>query len=215
MLDLISRYVSVISLVVVTALSIFNIGYYWKIGLHFLGLADFSNLVYSAGLSTTVISVWMAAALFVSNRKLSEAQTLCFIAAGGAIAIFGLFLLSPRTSSPQLTENAAVLVGLLLSSTTFLSWIRLKKDVRGYWEGRDLILAAFALFTVTFQAGSFAAALELSDRFRYIISTKSGVLEDARILRSSSAGFLLSVQQDILFIPQGEIRNVRSKENNR
>jgi hypothetical protein len=57
MIDFITRYISAISLAIATTLSVFNIGYFWKIGLPFLGLMDLSNLVYSLGVSLTVLCV--------------------------------------------------------------------------------------------------------------------------------------------------------------
>jgi hypothetical protein len=57
MLDNISKATPAITLIAVAAFSIFNIGYFWKVGIHFLGVLDFSNLVYTFGLSMTFLFI--------------------------------------------------------------------------------------------------------------------------------------------------------------
>jgi hypothetical protein len=56
MLDIVARILPVAATVAVASLAVFNVGYFWKIGLHFLGTVDFNNIVYSFGLT---IGLWM------------------------------------------------------------------------------------------------------------------------------------------------------------
>jgi hypothetical protein len=62
MLENITRLFPAISLVLVATLSIFNIGYLWRFGIHYLGIIDLSNVVYSFGLAVIVL---MPPAIFI------------------------------------------------------------------------------------------------------------------------------------------------------
>jgi urate oxidase len=66
----------------------------------------------------------------------------------------------------------------------------------------------------TLQAGVFTALLEMSNykTFDIIVKDQASPIEDVRILRSSSSGFILFAKEQIFFVPQGEIRQVRSSK---
>src|ERR1043166_1120324 len=48
-------YVPLASILAVALVSIFNIGYFTRVGLHFLGVMDISNLVYPIGLVFAIL----------------------------------------------------------------------------------------------------------------------------------------------------------------
>jgi hypothetical protein len=211
MIDFVTRYISAISLAVAAALSIFNIGYYWKIGLHFLGLADLTNLVYSAGLSSTVLILWGGIVALVVRRQPSLPGIIIGLAGCCAFSLWGIWHIQPRNSEPQFWENLALLLGLAFGGAYFTAWVRLRQRSTGSTDQIDKVILAASLTVTMFQAGMFSAAIELIDRYTYLVSTKAGVINHARILRSSSAGFLLSFEGKVMFIPQGEIRSVMSE----
>jgi hypothetical protein len=211
MLDFLSRYVSAISLAVAVALSVFNIGYYWNIGLHFLGLADLTNLVYSAGLSFAVLSVWGGIIVAIARNEFSMPSLLAGIAGSAMLSTWGLWHIEVRGPDPQLFENLITLIGFAMGGAYFLAFMRQRRKASGAWDYKDLVVVAFSLFTTTFQAGVCAAAIERTDRITYTVNTKSGVMTDARVLRSGAAGFLLVVDGNVMFVPHGEIRSVRSE----
>jgi predicted permease len=209
-LDTVSRYASAISLAAIALLSIFNIGYFWKIGLHFLGLIDLTNLVYSFGLSLAAVFLTGSIGAFVFRRSSSLLRIIAAVAVGGALSMWGIIRFSPRTLDPELAENGAILIGFIVSCAAFFGLVRLRRQGGAKWDWRDLAALVFCLTAATFQAGGFTAALELSDRFTYSINTKSGVIENVRIMRSSSAGFLVVADGKIMFVPQGEVRGIES-----
>jgi len=43
MLDIVARILPVAATIAVASLAAFNVGYFWKMGLHFLGTVDFNN----------------------------------------------------------------------------------------------------------------------------------------------------------------------------
>jgi hypothetical protein len=211
MIDFLTRYVSAISLAIATTLSLFNIGYFWKIGLHFLGLIDLSNLVYSLGVSLTVLSIGVLVTASVVRFGISTARQVTIALLGVAMSLWGIVHVNPRTLDPQFAENAAILVGFLLSGAAFASKVLSQPELANW---RNLAFLALGWSTIAFQAGACQAAVELSDRFKYIVSTKSGVIDNARIMRASSSGFLLAVDGRITFIPHSEIKEVRSQAAN-
>jgi hypothetical protein len=214
MIDFISRYISTISLAAVAALSIFNIGYFWKIGLHFIGLVDLSNLVYSAGLALSAIAIVLMVASNVVPRKPARWKLIAAGILGAGVSTWGIFKFSPRTLDPQLIENGAILVGFAISGTAAFNWLLQRYQITRVWDGRDIGLIVFFSYSIIFQAGIFTAALELSNRLTYTVTTKGGdVLQDVRILRSASAGFILAIEGHVVFIPQAEIRSVESVAN--
>ena len=208
MIDFLTRYISTISLAIATTLSLFNIGYFWKIGLHFLGLIDLSNLVYSLGVSLSVFGVGALVTFVVTRFGKSTPRLILIGGVGVLLAWWGVVHAHPRTLDPELLENLAILVGFLLSAAAFAGHLW-RRPLFANWA--NLGALAFMWFMISVQAGMCQAALELSDRFKYAVSTKSGVIDNARILRTSSSGFLLAVEGKIVFVPHGEIKEVSSQ----
>jgi hypothetical protein len=98
MIDFITRYISAISLAVAAALSICNIGYFWKIGLPFLGLMDLSNLVYSLGVSLTVLSIGIFVTSWVIKTSAGSLPSQIVIGlVGTALSGWGVVKFSSNT----------------------------------------------------------------------------------------------------------------------
>jgi hypothetical protein len=211
MIDFITRYVSAISLSAVAALSIFNIGYFWKIGLHFMGLIDLANLVYSAGLALVAIVLLIMVAWLVMPRKPALWKLIAAGIIGTSLSIWGVLKFSPRTLDPQLVENGAILLGFAITGIATLAWLLERYRITPVWNWPDSGLILLFSCVIMFQAGVFTSALELSDRLTYTVTTKSGdVLMDSRILRSAAAGFILASDGHIVFVPSAEIKSVKS-----
>lgn len=209
MIDFITRYISAISLAVAATLSICNIGYFWKIGLPFLGLMDLSNLVYSLGASLTALSIGMFVTSWVIKSSAGSRPLQITIGlAGAVISSWGIVNFSPRTLDPQLLENLAILIGFLLTASAFAGMVWDKQ----VWHWRNISALVFVWSVIMFQVGVCQAALDLRGRFKYVVSTKSGVIDGARILRTSSSGFLLFVDDKIRFVPHGEVKDISSAQ---
>jgi hypothetical protein len=208
LIDLISRYIAVISAAAIAGLSVFNVGYFWKIGLHFIGLIDLTNLAYSFGLAFSAVSLVVAVAVIVAPRNPTRGTLIALGVVGGGLSLWGIWKFSPRTLEPQLLENGAILVGFAITGTAAVLW-RLHENRRLNWRVFVLFIAA-SVITV-FQAGSLTAALQLPDRFTYTVSTKDGdMLHGVRILHSASGGLIFVQDGHIIFLPQAEIKSVRS-----
>jgi hypothetical protein len=171
---------------------------------------DLTNLVYSFGLSLAAVFLTGSIGAFVFRSSSSLPRIVAWVAVGGTLSMWGIIHFSPRTLDPELAANGAILIGFIVSSAAFFGLVRLRQQGSAKWDWRNLAALVFCLTAATFQAGAFTAALELSDRFTYSISTKSGVIENVRIMRSSSAGFLVVLDGRIMFVPQGEVHGVES-----
>src|SRR5258705_6089135 len=57
MLELLLKFWPVVTVAALAVVSVFNIGYFTTIGLHFIGVMDLSNIVYAVGLVYSLIIV--------------------------------------------------------------------------------------------------------------------------------------------------------------
>ncbi len=219
MLDKFNKYIPAISLLAIAALSVFNVGYFWRIGVHYLGIVDLSNIVYTFGLITIVLTL-IAFFLPAIVRRFSEPRTapevrrflrstkiILFVA--GAIAMGGVF--APKRYLPtHVAEDAVMLLGVFLGLLGLCSrsWLNIK--VLGREAPSELTFVGLMIFIAIFLAGLFVADLQTTSIDTFKVETKSGTFETARIIRSSSSGFLLFVDGKGVFVPQSEIKSVKA-----
>lgn len=230
-LDFISRYISPISLALVTAAAIFNVGYFWKIGIHFLGIVDLSNLVYSFALATTFVVAWVWVAYQVTPSEPSYLKLTAIAIVGAAISVTG-FVFGSQIFENAIREDLVTLLGLMIIGAAALAFIRMRYAAEGSLEVGTKVrfmlpgaagelrmevsgpftiaLAALVLFATIFQAGICTSELALKSPKTFSVTTKDGRLQNARILRASSSGFLIAADKRIIFIPQGEVKEVKS-----
>jgi len=65
----IREYWPFVSLIALAIVSIFNIGYFYRVGIHFIGVMDLTNIAYSFGL---VFATLLAIAVGIPYKALSE-----------------------------------------------------------------------------------------------------------------------------------------------
>jgi hypothetical protein len=219
MLDIVARIWPAAATIVVASLSMFNVGYFWKIGLHFLGIVDFNNIVYTFGLA---FGVWTALA-FVGLRLVAifsepasemsihrSRRTSKFVRWIG-LSVFFLALLIPRPFISDIVRDGFLLVGSILvwGAGSFQSSLDYKTS--GVAKAHDLVFAVLVPFVIFFQAGTFVAEWQMITLDTYTIATINGAsIENARLLRASSAGFILFAEERVLFIPQSQIAQIRA-----
>jgi hypothetical protein len=122
--DFVSTLLPSISVAALVLVSIFNIGYFSNIGLHFLGLIDLTNIVYSVGLvfGGLVVAINLLATMLEVILKLAkdEAATTAvsrwLLVALAALATMATIWLSmqPSGASDASETYAAVLLSLVL-----------------------------------------------------------------------------------------------------
>jgi hypothetical protein len=213
-LENIQKYLTTLTLVAVFFVAVFNIGYFYAIGYHFIGVMDLSNVVYSIGLVffalaflafvSTQISIFDFSRVARSEKIYNGMIIIGII----AVMLFGLVIYFYHQSDE---------VGLLLSFsylfffTLMLGILIIFRRARtGVWLIPFIMAFSFCFTASTFVFGTLTAryqAYEVSSF--YDVVTKSGAFTNVRIVRASSSGFLITHEHIILFVPSGEVRYVR------
>jgi uncharacterized YccA/Bax inhibitor family protein len=219
MLKKISKLIPAISLLVVAILSLFNVGYFWRFGVHYLGVVDLSNLIYSFGLALVAISLlsFFVPAIVHHFSKGSSAQAalgvlrvnavlLSFAAFVGWLVLFNPGHIFDSHVASDGVMLASICIGLVVLSSK--AWIRYK-HLGSETPAQISFIAVLAMIGVI-GAGLFAGDLAAIGRETYSIVTKQQTIENARIIRSSSSGFVLLVDGKAMFVPQSEIITVKS-----
>src|SRR5262245_28437422 len=128
MLDIVARILPAAATLAFASLSTFNVGYFWKIGLHFLGIVDLNNIVYSFGLT---FGLWMVLVFVglkwvdIFSEPVSETsirrsmRTSTFVAwIGFALFMLASFmpekLIIPEKLIDEIVRVGVTLVGLIL-----------------------------------------------------------------------------------------------------
>lgn len=240
-----AKSIPLISIVALLLTGVFNIGYFSRIGLHFLGIIDLSNVVYSFGLVFVFLIFllplvvglrdffrWLFRAL--ASVQLDEpadkqsdelakeigwirwfGRLMWFV---GAVVGVGIF-----TYSAEIFEKNYVLaLALFICSILF--------GAMAFWSSRQgeanilemlgesnislmLVTVAFLVMFIYFLGRAVADYYMFISPDLYTISIKGhGQIEDARIVRSSSNGFIVSVKGKIIFVPQSEIAKIEALE---
>jgi hypothetical protein len=211
-----------VAAVVLTA--IFNVGYYSEIGLHFLGTIDVTNFVYTVGLVFGIlIAVVQAAFLFAEGfLSFTERQDAWikfrkwYLIAAIVIVIFmGLDLVPFTSYEPKYLRighpwrNAiSYSVFAVLNLMANYIWFRVRAITLS-----DLGILFYMMAMAVFSLGQATAYNQIFSSSLYDIATRSGDITGAALVRSSSMGFIVSVNGKILFIPVAEVRQITSEKN--
>jgi len=210
-----------ISVAALILVSVFNIGYFSNIGLHFLGLIDFTNVVYSIGLvfGGLVLAVNLLATALEILAKLAKTEKatkvisrilLIILGTLATIASVWLFM-QPLTSS----ENTEAYVAILLS--LIFIWAVAKPILRYQSAGgiifSEIMFGLVAAVSADFAIGRAVAEKQLFQHIQlYTFSTKSGVVYGVNLIRSSSTGFIVAKDRTISFISKDEVKAITSEK---
>jgi len=217
MLDVVGKMLPAAATIAVASLSMFNVGYFWNIGLHFLGIVDWNNIVYSFGLA---FGLWMALAFVglklvgifsepASELSVHRSRRTSKIVMWIGFGIFFIASLTPERFISDIVGAGAKLVGALLAWSAWSFQASLDYKTSGVAKADDLILVVLLPFLIFFQAGTFVAAWQMTNLDTYTVGTTKGAsIENARLLRASSAGFIVFAEERVLFIPQSQIARI-------
>ncbi len=212
--------IPILSVATIAILTVFNLGYFWSIGLHFLGLVDFNNFVYSIGLALTslffigqlmysIVAIQLNKPLTEAREKKIKQRANRFYLVGGGMVVVGFFVQKIPSISEFYGDILAffgfVVGGVGLFYNAWLSW---RADGRPTTE--QIMLFLMVLLGLFFTAGMVACQLELEESKTYKITTNIEVIDGARILRSSSSGFIIAKDSVVRFIPQTQVRDITS-----
>src|SRR5262249_13689158 len=193
MLDIVARILPAAATIAFASLSVFNVGYFWKIGLHFLGIVDLNNIVYSFGLT---FGLWMVLVFVglewvdIFSEPVSETsirrsmRTSKFVAWIGA-TLFVLASFTPEKFGYEIVLAGVALVGLILLWGAWSVRSLLDYKTSGTAKAHDLAFLVLVPFVIFFNAGTSVAAWQMTQRDTYTITTISASIENAHLLRTS------------------------------
>src|ERR1700730_1492465 len=221
MLDQLAKAVSIATIVGLYLTAIFNIGYFYVIGYHFIGVIDISNVVYTFGLIVlfliiflTLVGLLVAGCVALYEQSLFWSQTARKVLGSLlalvllALLVLLLWLIAPEMYPAEAHVSAtgliSPLVGIALGIAAYVKW---KKDGSSFPDWR-LIWASFILVSIGMIVigGLIAKQQVSSDVVQYDIISKTGTFSDVRIVRSSSSGFIFSQLGRVMFVPMGAVR---------
>jgi hypothetical protein len=213
MLDKITKIFSVATLAVFYLMALFNIGYFYVVGFHFIGVTDISNIVYSFGLVFLFAVLFAFFGIFIWLMIDAIAQLWPQLSKGVQVAcaviiicilLAGLVLLLQLDTGKVSAATACVVAGFV----GIFSLLVLHREwkSKGTVKPFPLALATVLVSLAGVVSGFAVAEQQIASDATYEVQTKSGVLSGVKILRSSSSGFIVYQDNRILFIPSSEVR---------
>ncbi|MCA6121208.1 hypothetical protein J6500_04710 [Bradyrhizobium sp. WSM 1704] len=216
MLENISKYWALLTVAAFAVVSVFNIGYFYIIGLHFIGVMDLTNVIYSVGLVLGFLLPPLFALPvgaiedFRKAAKQPDALSRYFKpikwASWAVIAFFcvALFFTHNFLSTMTLfsiTFGAAAVFGSLVA---YIAW---QSGASRSWVvlAGPLSASALAIFWI---GGNIADHEARFSKTTYRITTKDAEYSEARLVRSSSTGFIVSHDKRFMFVPSGEVKSI-------
>jgi hypothetical protein len=223
-----------ISIVSLALLSVFTVGYFSKIGLHFLGLVDVSNLVYSFGLSFGLISTivvfingdtFRGLKAFALNQHFLPAvvKAWTFVFLPCLVIVMIAYNATPQRFVPSfISMDFVAFVFILCAAIMLLIIVYTRHVAEDQVIGSEIAGFAVALVVAIFLGGRYQAGKEVfSVEKMYDISLRVkgpqpegsvSELKDVRIVRSSSSGFIIAIDGFVSFLPKDEVAMVQAQK---
>ncbi len=218
MLDNLTKGLSLLALASLYLSALFNIGFFYVIGFHLIGVIDVSNLVYTFGfvflfVLIGILLLSMLALLFDQLKEPIKASPIAvriivvMVLAFGAVGV----ILWMRSLEGDLQMYASAVLfpifGCIAGAVARSIWVQARR-VEYFLVGVSTVLVSFGVILV----GTVLANHPLDDQ-TYDVSTKNGDIQQTRIARSSSNGFILVKDGKVIFIPTSEVKSVSTTIN--
>jgi hypothetical protein len=211
MLDRVAKYWPVLTVVALAAVSLFNIGYFSAIGLQFIGVMDSSNIVYSIAIILGVLLFpaimiqkffsWLPE--FMSRPDAVQRTDKVF----GVVAAFSLLIMIGGVIVGRLTYGFAIAfcaMAFVSTLSTYVLWVS-KGTLSKRLAFRPVLFWTMAIF----QVGNAWANYEAFDSSaQYTLVTKENRYANVRLVRTSSNGFIIARDSQIVYIPAGELKSI-------
>jgi len=214
MLDQLTKSFSLAALIGLYLAAQFNIGFFYALGYHFIGVIDVSNIVYTFGLVIVFVFIGIAlislASLVATGAvdlwiELPDYIKALFVfCAVGAVFVISalLYRIEDEETSQFAIAFLILVVGILTAAIARVIWI-LRRRIEYFLLWSSFLFVTFGVF-----ASGVALATHPLDQQTYDVLTKSGNILGVRIARSSSSGLILVKNKKVTFIPTGEVRSV-------
>jgi hypothetical protein len=210
------KYWPLVAAGAVVLVSVFNIGYFTTLGMHFIGVMDISNVVYPIGL---IFALLIGPVIFFPDRLLGNLKEF---AHSNELAsrlpkarkwIFGILLVA--FSVGLFVHQAFISIMTLFAIYFVLAFLALAAYLFIVWERTGEVstqmaasMTAFGFFTLFWIGGAVAYHEAFTTRTVYLVTTKDATYDNARIARTSSSGFLIAKDKHVIFIPSGRMKSI-------
>jgi hypothetical protein len=213
MIDKAVKYLSMLSFAVLYLTALFNIGYFLFVGIHFIGVIDVSNIVYTFALifMFLIIFLMLGSLLEFLFRRIGDLGIpLNYIPASLRIATGFVLIVAAligfaflATQKPKGYPAVLFLfVGTILAIAAYKQWKKTNVVEFGLIGG-SIVFTSFGVLVV---GAAIAQQQRDNPLIHYDVITKSGSFNDVRIMRSSSSGVIFAQDSRMIFVPSGEIR---------
>jgi len=210
MIEGITRNIAALSVLGLMYAAAFNVGYFASFGLHFIGVMDVTNFVYSFAFLLVFFGAFASTILIGANKLVvgpnywasGKRAGRSFIAA--AIVTLPLYWYFRGYQEAVLIAVTSY-VFAVCGGMAFIygQWAQTKR-LKMQWLA---VLVVGSLIGLAIVGRAFGEQQKLS-RHHYTFATKSGNINGAAMLRSSSIGFLISVNGMVQFIASSEVKSV-------
>jgi hypothetical protein len=216
MLETVTKYWPVLTVVALSAVSVFNIGYFSIVGLHFIGVMDLSNVVYAVAL---VFGMLIAPLVMFPDglvdrlkelssddnfdRRVNKGMKIAALVLGLSFTV-GLFIHRPYISITGLFAIyfvAAYIVYAAYSYATYLHYDDI--SVRAAFG-----LLATGMFTILWVGAAVGYNQAFGTSTLYKLTTKDAEYDKVRLVRSSSSGFIITRGKQVIYVPSGELKSI-------
>jgi hypothetical protein len=215
MFDNLTKVASFATLAVLVLTALFNVGYFYEIGFHFIGVIDISNVVYAFGLVLVLALVFLFLGGLVAVGYETVMELWVGFPNGLKLAVAFLSLLAFTAGVWELRKlqyDEAQLALAIVAPSIGAGAVLLSLKHWPNANAKVAMLLGLVIGSLGILLGGAAMARQQIARsdVHYDIVTKSGAFVDVRILRSSSSGFVFSAGDHILFVPSGEVRLIKA-----
>jgi hypothetical protein len=219
-------YLPAISILAVLILSVFNIGYFSKIGPHFIGVMDITNLVYSFSFVVSILAgslgfyFWggYVEAIIKNAGDIAGRKKIIWV----ILAFIGASLLGIAGISyffPDLAPKHVAVERMIATPSVVFAIVMLAMDHADFKkEGKIGVSAGFSSLAFAVLAIYYVGRAVAEHEIYSAKTTYNFTLKEAaeplvgKILRASSAGFLIFTDKRVTFIPQSEIKQVKATD---
>jgi len=191
MLDNVSKHWPIFTAIAITIVSLFNIGFFLPIGVHFIGTMDVTNVIYSFGLVFGFIAVLGPIIAQNLEKPFDWLGTLRKDRGAGVKALGVILILSGLFGMIAGSYFGVELAYFVVWAGVFTS-IMLAAEYHVFITSGSVsvgrtILAFWGLMLFLVLLGAWVCSLQLNSFQTFDVTTKNGVFTNARIIRSSSS----------------------------
>ncbi|NPU66550.1 hypothetical protein HL667_16215 [Bradyrhizobium sp. 83012] len=211
-LERISKHWPIFTAIAIAIVSLFNIGYFLPIGIHFIGIVDITNIAYSFGLVIVLILLLGPIIFGVVQESGPSVMAQLRKRGLGAKVFAALLILSAPLGlmvghvfgfSLLLATVWAAIFSIYMAAFTYDDFVN-----AGLVSSKGIFFLTWAAMLLVVLSGAWVCTHQMNSTEIFEVATKERVFTNAKVLRSSSSGFLIYVNDRVAYVPLGEIKSV-------